>query len=108
SRTARALRIVLRRTLADARAMNAVVAHELAPRPCRSELRSSRALLRAVEALGDGLAMLERGLRANDRSVTRRARRRIAAAGEALDDQPTAAQSLEVFRGVCAPAAQPG
>jgi hypothetical protein len=107
-RTARALRIVLRRTVADARAMNAVVALELAAGACRTELRSSRALLRAVEALGDALALLERGLRAHDRSVTRRARARIAAAGDALDGQPTAAQSLEVFRGVCAPAAQSG
>jgi hypothetical protein len=104
-RAARALRIVLRRSLADARAANRIVALELAPGACRTELRSGRTLLRSLEALRDGLALLERGLRTNDRALIRRGERRIAAAGEALDDQPTAAQSLEVFRGVCAPAA---
>jgi hypothetical protein len=104
-RAARALRIVLRRSLSDARAANGIVALELAPGACRTELRSNRALLRSLEALGDGLAMLERALRRNDRAAIRRAERRIAAAGDALDDQPTAAQSLEVFRGVCTPAA---
>ncbi|HEV7805667.1 MAG TPA: hypothetical protein VGO80_07615 [Solirubrobacteraceae bacterium] len=102
-RAVRTLRVVLRRSLADARAANRIVALELAPGACRTELRAGRALLRSLEALRDGLALLERGLRTNDRAVIRRAERRIAAAGERLADQPTAAQSLEVFRGVCGP-----
>jgi hypothetical protein len=106
-RSARRLRILLSRTLTGARASNAVVEHELAPGACRTELRSSRALLRALTALRDGLRLLERGLSADDRALIRRAERRVSAARGDLDDEPTAAQSLEIFRGVCAPAAAP-
>ncbi len=105
-RAARRLRIVLSRTLAVARASNRVVELELAPSACRTELRSSRALLGALTALRDGLRLLERGLSTNDRAVVRRAEPRISAARGDLDDQPTAAQSLEIFRGVCGPAPQ--
>ena len=85
-----------------ARRANRIIALELTDSACRTELRSSRALLRTPTALRDGLLLLERGLRTRDRAVVRRAERRIFAAGE--DPSPTAAQSLEVFRGVCAPA----
>ena len=84
-----------------ARRANRIIALELTDSACRTELRSSRALLRSLTALRDGL-LLERGLRTRDRAVVRRAERRIFAAGE--DPSPTAAQSLEVFPGVCASA----
>jgi len=103
-RTARRLRIALSRSIADARAANEVVAQEVPAGACRTELRSSKALLGSLEALRDGLRLLERGLRENRRTIIRRAESRIARAGAALDDQATAAQSLEIFRGVCAPA----
>ena len=102
--SARRLRIVLSATLAASRASNRIVEIELAPGACRTELRSSRDLLSALTELRDALRMLEGGLRANRRTVVRRAERRIFLARERLADQPTAAQSLEIFRGVCAPA----
>jgi hypothetical protein len=102
-RSARSLRIVLSRTLARSRESNRIVELELAPGACRTELRSSRALLGALTALRDGLRMLEGGLRANRRTVVRRAEQRISLARDWLANQPTAAQSLEIFRGVCAP-----
>jgi hypothetical protein len=102
-RAARRLRIAFTELLVRTRASNRIVAAEVAPGACRTELTAHRALLRAMEKLRDGLRLLERGLRSGSSATIGRAESRILAASLVLAQQPSAAQAHETFRGACAP-----
>ena len=102
-RAARRLRIAFTEMFVRTRASNRIVAAEVAPGACRTELTADRALLRAIEKLRDGLRLLERGLRTGSSATVQRAEGRIADASLVLAQQPSAAQAHETFRGACAP-----
>lgn len=68
-RTTRRVRIVLSRVIRYMRALNRVVVAEVAPGPCRSDLRESRATLQALVDLRDGYRLLERARRSGEGHV---------------------------------------
>jgi hypothetical protein len=106
-RAARRMRIVLSQTLVDLRASNQIVAVELAPGACRTELTAAGSLLRSMEKLRNGLRLLERGLLIGKRALSRRGERQMLAASLELAQQPSALQARETFRRVCAPSGAP-
>lgn len=106
-RAARRLRMVFSQTLVDLRASNQIVALELAPGPCRTELTAAGSLLRSMEKLRNGLRLLERGLLTGKRALSRRGARQMLAASLELAQQPSALQARETFRRVCAPPGAP-
>jgi hypothetical protein len=99
----RRLRIAFSETLLHTRRSNRIVAAEVAPGPCRTELTASRSLLRALERFRDALRLLERGLATGNGATVRRAEGRLLAGSIELAQQPTARDAQQAFRSGCAP-----